>query len=172
MSLNRPLAPDPYDRMPAVGSFAVTSADITDGAPIDDAYVSDGGNTSPQLAWSGFPAETRSFVVSLYDPDAPTPSGFWHWAVANIDVAVTSLARGASAPDGAVVLRNDGGVSGYSGPQPPAGDIPHRYYFVVHAVDVPELPVDPSASNAVLAFNLAFHTLARAILIGTYQVAG
>ncbi len=191
MSLDRPVAPNPYEQLPRVGSFAVASTDITDGQPIADRFVADGGNVSPQLSWSGFPDGTKSFVVNLFDPDAPTPSGFWHWAVAGIPVGVTTLGQGAGAesseakssgaessssppssslPTGAFQLRNDAGVSGYSGPQPPPGDRPHRYFLVVHAVDVDALEVDESASMAYLAFQLAFHTLARGILVGTYQV--
>ncbi len=176
MSLDRPIHPDPYELLPAVGSFSVTSTDLTAGDPITDHHAGGGENISPQLSWSGFPAATESFAVTCFDPDAPTPSGFWHWAVAGIPATVSELANGAGKaggaglPAGAFHLRSDGGPSSYLGPMPPPGDRAHRYYFVVHAVDVPTLDVDASASPAVLSFNLAFHTLARAILIGTYQI--
>ena len=176
MSLDRPIAPDPYELLPAVGSFTVSSADVQDGQPVDDAYAGGHGNRSPQLSWSGFPDGTQSFAVTCYDPDAPTPSGFWHWAVAGIPVGVTDLPQGAGAgsslPTGAIQLRNDAGQAGYTGPMPPPGDRAHRYYFVIHAVDVPALEIDESASPAYLSFNLVFHTLARAILVPTYQVPG
>ncbi|MTD15398.1 YbhB/YbcL family Raf kinase inhibitor-like protein [Nakamurella sp. YIM 132087] len=177
MSLDRPLPPDPYELLPAVGSFTVTSNDLEPGGTIGHDFIADGGNTSPQLAWTGFPEGTKSFVVTAYDPDAPTPSGFWHWALAGIPGSVTVLPRGAGShsgelPVGAFHLRNDGGAAGYYGPQPPAGDRPHRYYFVVHALDVEALEIDEQVSCAVLSFNMVFHTLARGILMGTYQNAG
>ncbi len=168
MSLERPQAPDPYELMPAAGTFEVTSTDVQDGQPMGDAQAVP-ANVSPQLAWSGFPAETRSFVVTCFDPDAPTPSGYWHWVLVNVPATTTELATGADVPEGAFHVRSDGGLSAFEGAGPPAGDQVHRYYFVVHAVDVDRLDVEENASPAVVSFNLAFHTLARAILVGTYQ---
>ncbi len=174
MSLERPVAPDPYQLLPAVDSFTVTSTDVTDGAPMPKrfAHAGVGGeNLSPQLSWTGFPAETRSLTVTCFDPDAPTPCGFWHWLVVNLPTSVTELAQGAgtgSLPG--LALRNDFGEPGYGGPYPPEGDRPHRYYFVVHAVDVEALALSADSSAAYACFNLAFHTLARAILTPTYQV--
>jgi Raf kinase inhibitor-like YbhB/YbcL family protein len=172
MSIERPVAPNPYDYLPPVPSFTVTSEDVTDGQPLGDAQVADKGNTSPQLSWSGAPEGTQSYVVTCFDPDAPTPSGFWHWCLVDLPADVTSLDTGAASrelPGGAFHVRNDGGEAGFTGAAPPPGDHPHRYFFVVHAVKEPTLGVDDQASNAVVSFNLAFKTLGRAVLHGTYQ---
>lgn len=121
------------------------------------------------------PAETKAFVVTCYDPDAPIVSGFWHWVLVNLPATVTELPAGAGSTErldnGAFHVRNDFGTKNFGGAAPPAGDQIHRYYFVVHAIDVEALDVDPEASPAVVGFNLAFHTLARAILTPTYQIA-
>jgi hypothetical protein len=174
MSLDRPVKPDPYDLLPAVALFSVTSDDVTHGQPLKDDQVAEHGNTSPQLSWSGAPEGTKSYTVTCFDPDAPTPSGFWHWAVVDLPPDVTSLdagagAPGASLPGSAFMLKNDGGVVGFMGAAPPPGDQVHRYYFVVHAVTEDSLGIDGDASFAVMSFNLAFKTAGRAIITGTYQ---
>jgi Raf kinase inhibitor-like YbhB/YbcL family protein len=172
MSLDRPVAPDPYSLLPAVPAFTLASEDVTDGQPMDQRFVHTslgGENRSPQLSWSGFPDGARSFAVTCLDPDAPTGSGFWHWVMVDVPVSVTSLATGADLPAGAFCVRNDFGQRQYDGPAPPAGDRPHRYYFAVHAVDVEHLDVTPDSPPAYVGFNLAFHTLARAVIQPTYQ---
>ncbi len=172
MSIERPVAPNPYDYLPATAAFTVTSTDVTDGAPLKDAQVADLGNTSPHLSWVGAPEGTKSYVVTCFDPDAPTPSGFWHWCLVDVPADVTSLATGAASgelPAGAFHVRNDGGTVGFMGAAPPRGDHPHRYFFVVHAVKDASLGVDDQASNAAVSFNLAFKTLGRGIIQGTYQ---
>jgi Raf kinase inhibitor-like YbhB/YbcL family protein len=172
MSLDRPVAPNPYDLLPQVPSFTVTSAAVQDGRPLKDDQVAAAGNTSPQLSWSGFPDGTRSFVVTCFDPDAPTPSGFWHWVLVDLPSEVTSLEAGAAGgdlPGAAFHCRNDGGEKGFMGAAPPEGDQVHRYYFAVHAVKEDRLGVDAETSPAVVSFNLAFKTLARGVVYGTYQ---
>jgi Raf kinase inhibitor-like YbhB/YbcL family protein len=169
MSLDRPPSPDPYDLLPATGAFHLASTDVADGQTLPDSAVQAAGNTSPQLSWSGFPEATRSFVVTCFDPDAPTPSGFWHWAIANLPGDVHELAAGAGSaaatlPGAAVTLRNDFGGREFAGAAPPPGDGEHRYIFCVHAVDVDALEVDDQTSCAWLSFLMAFHTLGRARL--------
>ncbi|RJS47177.1 YbhB/YbcL family Raf kinase inhibitor-like protein [Nocardioides cavernaquae] len=175
MSLERPQTPNPYEFLPATASFTVTSDDVTDGSPLKPAQVYSEGNTSPQLSWSGAPEGTKSYVVTCFDPDAPIVSGFWHWVVADIPADVTSLDTGAGAlgdaklPDGAFHVRNDFGTRDFGGAAPPEGDRPHRYFFVVHAVGLEQLGADADATPAVVGFNLAFKTLGRAVITGTWQ---
>ncbi|WP_309648592.1 YbhB/YbcL family Raf kinase inhibitor-like protein [Nocardioides sp.] len=172
MSLDRPVSPDPYDLLPAVPAFTVTSTDVSEGRPLTSDQVADAGNTSPQLSWEGAPEGTKSYTVTCFDPDAPTPSGFWHWVLVDIPADVTSLDTGAAAgdlPGQAFHCRNDAGEKGFMGAAPPQGDQVHRYFFVVHAVQEETLGVDSDASPAVVSFNLAFKTAGRAVLHGTYQ---
>jgi Raf kinase inhibitor-like YbhB/YbcL family protein len=172
-------APLPYDFLPEVPAFTVSSTDVAHGEQMSNTHVYNsfgmsGDNISPELSWSGFPAETKSFAVTLYDPDAPTGSGFWHWLVLDIPVSVTELPTGAGAaggaglPAGAFMVRNDYGSKDFGGTAPPQGDPPHRYVFAVHALDVPKLGVDSDVSPAVAGFNLRFHTIARGLLIPVY----
>jgi Raf kinase inhibitor-like YbhB/YbcL family protein len=173
MSLDRPVHPNPYDLLPKVPSFTVTSEDVSDGQPLKDDQVAAKGNTSPQLSWSDVPEGTKSFTVTCFDPDAPTPSGFWHWVLVDLPADCTSLdtgagAEGASLPGNAFMCRNDAGSKAFTGAAPPQGDQVHRYFFVVHAVTEDSLGVDSDASPAVVSFNLAFKTAGRAIIQGTY----
>ncbi|GAA2728023.1 YbhB/YbcL family Raf kinase inhibitor-like protein [Cellulomonas aerilata] len=173
MDLTRPIAPDPYSLLPAVPSFTLTSDDVADGVPMPAATTADGDDRSPQLSWDGFPAGTRSFVVSCFDPDAPTPAGYWHWTVANLPATTTSLPAGAASPNGAALpagafqTRNDAGTTGYTGAAPPPGDHVHRYVFAVHALDVDALDLTPDATPTVVAFTALSSTVARATLSPT-----
>ena len=159
----------------------VTSEQIAPGSTIADAHVTNfpgfgcsGGNISPEVRWSGAPAGTKSFAVTMFDPDAPTGSGFWHWVVFNIPPTATDLPKNAGdlkaslMPPGTVQSRTDFGVPGYNGPCPPPGDRPHRYVITVFALDVDKLGPDQNTSAAVVGFNLHFHTLARGMLMGRY----
>jgi Raf kinase inhibitor-like YbhB/YbcL family protein len=172
--------PDPYSFLPHVPTFTLRSDDIVDGEMLAQPQASGvmgagGEDRSPHLSWSAFPDSTRSFVVTTYDPDAPTASGFWHWEMVDIPASVTELAAGAGAadgsrlPEGAFHLRNDAGALGYIGAAPPNGHGLHRYFFVVHAVDVPSLGIDGSASPAYLGFNLFSHTVARARIVPIWE---
>jgi hypothetical protein len=168
---------NPYADLPDLPSFELRSNDIADGQPLSKPQVSGvfgagGEDVSPHLAWSGAPDGTQSYAVTVYDPDAPTASGFWHWAAFNLPADVTELASGASSsglPGGAVQLGNDGGTVGFIGAAPPPGHGPHHYWVVVHAVDVPSLDIPAEASCAFLGFNLFSHSLARATLVPTYE---
>lgn len=170
--------PDPYAALPKLPSFHLESASIADGQPLAKPQVSGilgagGEDVSPQLSWSGFPDGTRSFAVTVYDPDAPTLSGFWHWAVANLPASVTELAvgvgDGSNLPGDALTLVNDAGARRYIGAAPPPGHGPHRYYVAVHAVDVDKLDLLEDASPAFLGFNLFQHAIARAVIHATYE---
>lgn len=176
MSLDRPLPPDPYSLMPALAPFTVGSSDIADGGTLPAAQVAAKGNTSPQLSWSGAPEGTASYVVSCFDPDAPTPSGYWHWCLVDVPADVTSLDTGAGTegnplPGRAFHVRNDASEPAFRGAAPPPGDHPHRYYFAVHAVGQESLGVDADATPAVVAFNLAFKAVGRAVMHSTYEPA-
>lgn len=169
---------NPYDFLPQLPGFSLSSADISDGQPLKMAQVSGiigagGEDVSPQLTWSGFPEETRSFAVTVYDPDAPTASGFWHWAVANLPATVSELPSGAGdgslLPGDALTLCNDAGMRRYIGAAPPSGHGVHRYFVAVHALSVERLELAEDASPAYLGFNLFMHAIARAVIHGTYE---
>ncbi|SEH75894.1 phospholipid-binding protein, PBP family [Mycolicibacterium rutilum] len=169
---------NPYDFLPELPSFTLTSNTISDGQPFGNDQVSGimgagGSDISPHLTWSGFPEETRSFAVTVYDPDAPTASGFWHWAVANLPATVTELPEGigdgSSLPGDAITLRNDAGAKRFIGAAPPPGHGPHRYFIVVHAVGAEKLDLPEDATPAYLGFNLFQQAIARAMIHATYE---
>lgn len=174
------MARNPYEDLPQVPSFTLTSTDISDGAALPMPQVSGimgagGEDQSPELSWSGFPEGTKGFAVTAYDPDAPTAAGFWHWAVFNIPLSTTSLpsgagdAEGSGLPAGAVQLANDASVKRYLGAAPPVGHGPHHYFFAVHALDVDHLDLPANATPTYLGFNLFMHTLARAVIVANYE---
>jgi Raf kinase inhibitor-like YbhB/YbcL family protein len=164
---------DPYAELAELREFAplaLTSTDISHGQPLPLAQwgaAGGGSDLSPQLSWTGAPDGTRSFAVSCFDPDAPTGSGYWHWAVHDIPADVTSLATGASADPPGITLRNEVGTFDFVGAGPPPGTGAHRYFFVVDALDVEHLDLSPDATPAILGFQRHFHSLARGILMAT-----
>lgn len=156
--------------------FSLSSPTMRDGGTLPAAQVAStfgcsGENISPALEWSHVPAGTKSFAVSLYDPDAPTGSGFWHWVMFNIPANVTALPPGisadAGAPDGAVQSRADAGYPGFLGACPPEGQT-HTYVFTVTALDTENLALDSSASGAMIGFMTNAHALAKASISVRY----
>ncbi|SFM87676.1 hypothetical protein SAMN05216516_10195 [Izhakiella capsodis] len=154
------------------------SHDFNDGDRMPERHVFNGmgyqgDNLSPHLAWDEVPADTKSFVVTCFDPDAPTGSGWWHWGVANLPADTRALPQGAGSgsaglPDGCVQTRTDFGRSGYGGAAPPK-DESHRYIFTVYALDIDCLDVDAQSSGALLGFNVHFHKLDSATITVNYN---
>jgi Raf kinase inhibitor-like YbhB/YbcL family protein len=148
--------------------FSLTSTDIRAGRPIPQRFWGcSGTGVSPELTWSGAPRATRSYAVRLFDPDAPTGSGFWHWVAWDIPASTTSLPTGATLPSGAVNGTNDGGGIGYTGPCPPVGDVTHHYRFTVVALDTASLQLTPDTHAAVVGFVIGQHAVAAASLTAT-----
>jgi len=165
---------------PLAQGFELLSNDIQAGKPMPKAqeyqgFGCDGGNISPQLAWREVPADTKSFAVTAYDPDAPTGSGWWHWIAYNISADVRELPRDAgnptssSAPAGMVQHRTDYGTPGFGGACPPQGDKAHRYQFKLFALDVDRLDITPESSAALVGFMINAHKLGMAELEALYQ---
>jgi len=151
--------------------FNLTSGTIAEGQPLDTAQVfqgfgCEGGNTAPDLAWSGEPEGTKSFAVTVYDPDAPTGSGWWHWFAFNIPADVDRLPEGGALPIGAITLTNDYGAPGFGGACPPPGEV-HRYQFTVHALGT-VLEIDGSVSNALAGYMVNANSLASATITAVY----
>ena len=154
-------------------AFEISSSSVSDGK-WDKKFVADaaagcmGGNVSPALTWKDPPAGTKSFAITMYDPDAPTGSGFWHWQVWDIPATVTSFAEG-KVPAGVVQGKGDLGRVGYTGPCPPPGSGVHHYQITVYALKVDKLGVDPNASGAMVGFNLNGNLLGKASVVYGYQ---
>jgi len=160
--------------------FVLSSAQIKPGDRLSNEQVfkgfgCDGNNESPSLSWQGMPDNTKSYAVTLYDPDAPTGSGWWHWVMFNIPASIHSLEKGAGdiktgkAPKGSIQSETDFGATGFGGACPPEGGKPHRYQFTVYALDVDKLPLKQDASGAMVGFYLNQHALAKAVLEATYS---
>ncbi len=163
----------------AAGKFTLESVEIKPGGKIAETQVykgfgCEGGNVSPSLLWKNAPAGTKSFAITVYDPDAPTGSGWWHWVMFDIPADVTSLYLGVGnpasgqTPRGAIQSRTDFGKPGYGGPCPPKGEKPHRYIFTVYALKVDKIDADESSSGALVGFMLNANKLGKASLTATY----
>jgi Raf kinase inhibitor-like YbhB/YbcL family protein len=164
----------------AADKFTLVSAEVKPNVKIAEAQVykgfdCNGGNVSPSLTWSNPPAGTKSFAVTVYDPDAPTGSGWWHWVVFDLPADTTTLLTGAGStasgkiPKGAVQSLTDFGAPGYGGPCPPKGDRPHRYVFTVHALKVEKLDLDEKAMPALVGFIVTANRLDKATFTSTYS---
>lgn len=162
----------------AQGEMVLTSADMSEGGilkadQVFNGFGCSGGNLSPDLAWSGAPEGTKSFVLTAFDPDAPTGSGWWHWTVFNIPASASELAAGAGSgkaalPEGAVQGRTDFGQPGYGGACPPEGAPPHHYVFTLYALSVQSLPIDEAASGAMVGFMAKANAIEQTVLSATY----
>lgn len=153
--------------------FSLSSPQIKPSATLTDAQVFNGfgcsgGNVSPALAWQGAPEGTKSFALTVYDPDAPTGSGWWHWVVYNIPADVSALPEGVGSgdftglPAGASQGRTDFGSVGFGGACPPVGDKPHRYIFTVHALKTERLEIPEGATAALIGYMINANTLGSA----------
>lgn len=160
-------------------NFTLSSSEIKANSMIPkrfefNGFGCSGENKSPELKWSGAPKDTKSFAVTVYDPDAPTGSGWWHWQVYNIPANVDELASNAGAPDstalpkGAVEGRSDYGTAAWGGTCPPQGDKPHRYIFTVYALKTDKIEVPADATAALTGFMIHANTLAKASFTAEY----
>ena len=151
----------------------LVSSELTPGGRFEARHVFNGfgcsgGNVSPALSWSGAPAGTKSFALTVYDPDAPTGSGWWHWVIFDIPATANALVAGAGdpaggkAPKGAVQTTTDFGKPGFGGPCPPQGDQAHRYLFTLYALKVDKLGVDPASTAAMVSFMLNANAIEKA----------
>ncbi|MEO8588778.1 MAG: YbhB/YbcL family Raf kinase inhibitor-like protein [Flavobacteriales bacterium] len=159
-------------------TFTLTSETVGGQATMDQVYNSfgcTGSNVSPQLSWKNAPEGTKSYAITMYDKDAPTGSGWWHWVVYDIPVSVTSVHAGAGDPGkylmpaGVVQGKTDFGTLGYGGPCPPPGAGPHQYVVTVYALKNEKLGVDANASPAVVSYNASAQSLARASIVFYYE---
>jgi Raf kinase inhibitor-like YbhB/YbcL family protein len=161
------------------GEFTLSSPTIKPGAALSEEQVFNGfgcagKNLSPALEWTKGPKGTKSYAITVYDPDAPTGSGWWHWIVYNIPANVTTIALGAGdatgkkLPLGALQGRTDFGTHAFGGACPPQGDTPHRYIFTVHALKIEKIEVAPDASAAMIGFMINANSLGKASFTATY----
>jgi Raf kinase inhibitor-like YbhB/YbcL family protein len=159
-------------------AFTLKSTDVAAGGTIAakhtfNGFGCSGQNVSPALTWGGAPNGTKSFALTMYDPDAPTGSGWWHWLVYNIPASATQLKAGAGTdatalPAGSVQGPTDFGKPGYGGPCPPQGDKPHHYIFTLYALKTDKLDIPAGATAAFVGFNIHGNMLGKATFTATY----
>ncbi|MEM9510099.1 MAG: YbhB/YbcL family Raf kinase inhibitor-like protein [Cyanobacteria bacterium P01_E01_bin.35] len=159
--------------------FTLQSEQVENGSTLPESLVLNGfgctgENISPQLSWQNPPTGTKSYVITVFDPDAPTGVGWWHWTVFNLPPNVTSLpanitSKGEKLPDGSGQGFTDFGDVGYGGACPPVGDKPHEYVFTVYALNVENIPADETTTGAKLAFLIKDHIIAEATIVAEYQ---
>ena len=163
----------------SAAGFTLTSPDVKPNAMMDKKFEFNGfgcagENKSPALKWTGAPKDTKSFALTVYDPDAPTGSGWWHWSVVNIPASTTELPAdagavgGANLPKGALAVRTDFGQAGWGGACPPEGDKPHRYIFTVYALKTDKLDIPPDATAALAGFMINANQIGKASFTGKY----
>ncbi|MEM9003784.1 MAG: YbhB/YbcL family Raf kinase inhibitor-like protein [Cyanobacteria bacterium P01_F01_bin.86] len=157
--------------------FNLTSTTVTEGGMLTNSHVfegfgCEGENQSPQLSWTGAPEGTKSFAINVYDPDAPTGSGWWHWNVVNIPASTNSVAQNASSnnnlPEEATEIRNDYGSIGFGGACPPPDEV-HRYIFTVYALGTERLELPENPSNALTGFMIRANMLDSASITAVYH---
>jgi Raf kinase inhibitor-like YbhB/YbcL family protein len=159
--------------------FQLSSPTIKDQGKISNEHVfagfgCSGDNVSPALQWKGAPKETKSFALTVYDPDAPTGSGWWHWVIFNLSPTLNALPAnagkpdGGAAPSGSIQSVTDFGQPGYGGPCPPQGDKPHRYIFTLYALKLEQLPLKGDSSGAMVGFYLNQNMIAKASFTAFY----
>ncbi|MFD4502393.1 YbhB/YbcL family Raf kinase inhibitor-like protein [Streptomyces sp. NPDC058457] len=154
--------------------FRVTSPDIRNGGTIPadsyaDSFGCSGADKQIRLSWHGAPKDTRSYAVTMFDPDAPTGSGLWHWLTWDIPASDSEL--GSALPAGAVSGTNDAGQTGYLGPCPPVGDITHHYRITVYALDTPSLQLPAATPAAITRFTMSTHVIGTATITATARRA-
>jgi len=157
--------------------FTLSSKTVSGQLGINQVYSGfgcSGKNISPELSWSGAPSGTKSYALTVYDPDAPTGSGWWHWLIFNIDAKTSSLKAGAgnvknkTAPKGSVQSLTDYGTSGFGGACPLVGHGSHQYIFTVHALDTEKIDLDEKANSALVGYMINSHTISKSSLVAYY----
>jgi len=159
--------------------FTLVSSDLVSGKQMNVTQVfnqngCDGKNISPQLSWENIPIGTNSFAITMYDPDASSGKGWWHWIVFNIPISVTHLdedagnSQLAKLPVNAIQSKNSFNTAGYGGPCPPLGDKPHRYIVTVYALKN-TLPLNSTSSAALVNASIQKNTIESAAIIAMYH---